>query len=482
MNNGTLTERPWAWRIAIVFVLTTLTLLVVVPYVVQKRVTELRAQISASEPARTLVMQWQFDLVRQVAALNQLLVTGDSAQGAIYDEAFANERRVAAALGEMVEDLGTEVQAEYVEARTLADQWHARVNEQVVLSANAVQQPDLLQGESQLFVQTVRAVWEVNEAIREFTSRTRTEIATAERLGLFLTVVLGVLALGAAGAVIAIELRVRKLAAVADFRRAEADAALEARERLIDARTRLLRGITHDVKNPLGAAKGYAELLSMEIKGPLTDGQRPLVEGIERSIDSALAIIADLLDLARADSTVIIRREKLNLAEFLGAAVEDHRAAATHRGHVIELKLPDDSVEAHTDPIRLRQVLDNLLSNALKYTPPPGRIEVRTRTCRDPEPSRPGEWLVVEVADNGPGIPVEHREAVFDEFTRLHDNSPIKGHGLGLPTARALARQLGGDLTIEDSESGATFAIWIPQRDVAAPPGSRDRRKSAASA
>ena len=108
MNNGTLTERPWAWRIAIVFVLTTLTLLVVVPYVVQKRVTELRAQISASEPARTLVMQWQFDLVRQVAALNQLLVTGDSAQGAIYDEAFANERRVAAALGEMVEDLGTD--------------------------------------------------------------------------------------------------------------------------------------------------------------------------------------------------------------------------------------------------------------------------------------------------------------------------------------------------------------------------------------
>src|SRR5690606_34674136 len=134
------------------------------------------------------------------------------------------------------------------------------------------------------------------------------------------------------------------------------------------------------------------------------------------------------------------------------------------------------------DPIRLRQVLDNLLSNALKYTPPPGRIEVRTRTCRDPEPSRPGEWLVVEVADNGPGIPVEHREAVFDEVARLHDNSPIKGHGLGLPTARALARRLGGGLTIEDSEPGATFAIWIPQRDVAAPPGSRDRRKSAASA
>src|SRR5690606_20576380 len=123
-----------------------------------------------------------------------------------------------------------------------------------------------------------------------------------ERTGLTLTVILGFLALVAAAAVLAIHARVRSLAATAERQRLETAEALAEAERQAEARTRLMRGITHDVKNPLGAAKGYAELLGMEIKGPLAPEQKPLVEGIERSIDSALAIIADLLDLARADA------------------------------------------------------------------------------------------------------------------------------------------------------------------------------------
>ncbi len=476
MKNEPVMERPWAWRIAILFVLTTLLLLVIVPHVVQQRVTSLREQIEQSEPARTLVMQWQFDLVREIAALNQLLLTGDSLHRVIYGEALAEERLIHERLGEMVLALGPDVQREFTEARTLATQWHARVNQDIVLSAAAVEQPDLLQGESELFVQTLRSVWEVDEAVRGHTSRVRNSISSAERTGLLFTVMLGLLALLAAGALIAIEVRFRNLAAEAERRRAQAAEALQETERLAEARTRLLRGITHDVKNPLGAAKGYAELLGMEIKGPLTDGQKPLVEGVERSVDSALAIIADLLDLARADFGVSVRREKLELEQFIQRAIEDYRAKAAHTQHTIEADMPDEPIIAHTDPIRLRQVLDNLVSNALKYTPGPGRIVVRTRTVNNPAASREGEWVVVEVADSGPGIPVEHREMIFDEFTRLDEDSPVRGHGLGLPTARALARQLDGDLTVEDAAEGATFAVWIPQRDEAAPAESRDRR------
>lgn len=477
MNSESVMERPWSWRIAILFVMVTLVLLVVVPYVVQRRVTSLRVQIEQSEPARTLVMQWQFDLVREIAALNQLLLTGDSLHTVIYGEALAEEQQIHERLGEMVLVLGPDVQREFTEARTLAVQWHARVNQDIVLSASAVQQQDLLQGESALFVQTMRSVWEVDEAIRGHTNQVRRGIASAERMGLLFAAALAVLALIAAGALIAMEMRFRKLAAEAERRRVQAADALQETGRLAEARTSLLRGITHDVKNPLGAAKGYAELLGMEIKGPLSDGQKPLVEGIERSIDSALAIIADLLDLARADSGVSVRREKLDLERFIEEAIEDYRANAAHTRHTIETEMPDEPIIAHTDPIRLRQVLDNLVSNALKYTPSPGRIVVRTRTVQNPAPSREGEWVVVEVIDSGPGVPVEHREMIFDEFTRLHEDSPIKGHGLGLPTARALARQLDGDLTIEDTEQGATFAVWIPQRDEAAPAGSRDRRR-----
>src|SRR5690606_29770049 len=126
--------------------------------------------------------------------------------------------------------------------------------------------------------------------------------------------------------------------------------------RVADERARLLRGITHDVKNPLGAARGYAELLAMEVKAPLAPGQKPLVEGVERSIDSALAIIADLLDYARAEGAVVnLRRVQVDLNELVALAVEDYRAVAFQAGHEIEAAVPDGVVIAHTDPGRVRQ-------------------------------------------------------------------------------------------------------------------------------
>ena len=87
------------------------------------------------------------------------------------------------------------------------------------------------------------------------------------------------------------------------------------------------------------------------------------------------------------------------------------------------------------------------------------------RRVQDADTGRPGAWATLEVSDTGPGIPPEHRDIVFDEFSRLHEKSPIKGQGLGLAIARNLARRLGGDLTIAEKGPGATFVLWIPQRD-----------------
>jgi signal transduction histidine kinase len=277
----------------------------------------------------------------------------------------------------------------------------------------------------------------------------------------------------AAATVMWLSWRVRQLATVATMRGEQAERALADTARATEARSHLLRGVSHDVKNPLGAARGYAELLQQGIKGELTPDQAKFVDGIRRSIDSALAILADLLDLARADSGGLhVERVPVELGRIARDAAEDHRAVARAAGHVLECPAPAQPVAIHTDPARVRQVLGNLLSNAVKYTPAPGRITVLVEQA-DGAASRPGAWAVLRVSDTGPGIPPEQREAIFDEFTRLHDGTQIKGHGLGLAISRRVARLLGGDLDVSGVPGeGATFTLWLPLREEPESPAS----------
>lgn len=311
-----------------------------------------------------------------------------------------------------------------------------------------------------------------HELMREVDDRVRTEAYWASRQRI-ISLLIGVVALIAAllvgwSALHQRDLRRKIQAALEDANRQRFIAERREQElvRAAEARARLLRGVTHDVKNPLGAAKGYAELLELGIKAPLAPGQAPLVKGVTRSIDAALAILADLLDLARADSGgLAVKRVEVRVGTLMYEAVEGHRPSAEAAGHQIEVDAPLEDLRIYTDPARVGQVLANLLSNAIKYTPPPGRIVVRceTRDGVDTLEGRP--CTTIQVCDTGPGIPPDQREAIFDEFTRLDDNSPQKGHGLGLAIARRVARLLGGDLSVEDApEGGANFVLWLPER------------------
>jgi PAS domain S-box-containing protein len=232
----------------------------------------------------------------------------------------------------------------------------------------------------------------------------------------------------------------------------------------MEARSRLIRGITHDVKNPLGAADGYAQLLELELRGTLLPEQAKLVAGVRRGIHGALGMITDLLNLSQAKSGGLpVNREPSDLAALAAEAVEDARGAAESAGHVLVL---DDfaRVPVDTDPARVREVLGNLLSNAIKYTPAPGTITVRTdETSDDARRPRPGRWVAAHVHDTGPGIPLGERERVFSEFHRLHTADQTSGHGLGLAISRLIARLLGGDLTVADEPGGgAIFSLWLP--------------------
>lgn len=235
-----------------------------------------------------------------------------------------------------------------------------------------------------------------------------------------------------------------------------------------EARSRLIRGVSHDVKNPLGAADGYAQLLEMELKGKLAAEQAKLVEGVRRGIKSALAIITDLLDLSRLKSGGLsIHRTTLNITDVVSQSIEDHRGAAEALGHSISLdphgRPLSSSLVLESDPARIHEILGNLLSNAIKYTPDGGRITVRLEEKTDSAASRPGPWVAISVCDTGSGIPLDQRERIFAEFHRLDGPERPDGHGLGLAISRRIATLLGGEITVGGVPGeGSDFALWLP--------------------
>jgi signal transduction histidine kinase len=465
------TTAPPAWvgRLASAFVLLALAALVIVPLLVQRRVDDVRSRVEdVADPARTLVRRIQFDLAREATALLLVSTTGAPEAARTYQEARRDEQEQFPQLQAYAESVDGEVLRAFHEFRASARRWQARVTLESAMEGPLSGQATLEKARAEIRIaeEMLRAGDRLDEALVREARRNRDAVRRVERFGLGITVALGAVALLAAATVAWLSWRVRQLATVATLHGEEAERALAETARATEARSHLLRGVSHDVKNPLGAARGYAELLELGIKGELSPEQAKYVDGIRRSIDSALSILADLLDLARADSGGLhVERVPAELGRIARDAAEDHRAAARAAGHVLECPAPEQPLRVHTDPDRVRQVLGNLLSNAVKYTPAPGRITVRAEHA-DGGSARPGTWAVLRVSDTGPGIPVEQREAVFDEFTRLHDGTQIKGHGLGLAISRRVARLLGGDLDVSGAPGeGATFNLWLPLRD-----------------
>ena len=246
-------------------------------------------------------------------------------------------------------------------------------------------------------------------------------------------------------------------------------------ERITEGRVRLLRGFSHDVKNPLGAADGHASLLESGVLGDLQPRQLESVGRIRASIGSALELIGDLLELARAEAGQIeVQCKPVDVRDVARELAAEYRAQASARGLRLDVEFPRDMPVIVTDPARARQVLGNLVSNAVKYTAQ-GTITVRVGLHDDGQvngsrPPRPGRWVAVHVADTGPGIaPGQHAE-IFREFGRLSPSS-ARGFGLGLAISQRVAGALGGSITVDsDVGRGSIFTLWLPAEEAAAAP------------
>jgi len=308
-----------------------------------------------------------------------------------------------------------------------------------------------------IYEELLVTVSRLDEALNVGAQRRWAEIAAMNRAQGWVTVLVGLLALGAALIVGWLARRLRVFAVTADRRRAELQQAIE-------ARARIMRGVSHDLKNPLHAILGHTELLELEMKGPLTDEQKATLTRIRKSVDALLSLIEDILDLSRAEGGQLrITPGETRVLPVIRETIDEHSASAAAAGHRLDVELPSDLPLITTDPQRVQQILGNLLSNAIKYTPQGGQIKVRAETKPRDGTTGGQRWAAIEVIDTGPGIPSDQRERVFDEFSRLkiHDDKP--GAGLGLAIARRVSRLLGGDLTVTSANGhGSVFTLWLP--------------------
>jgi signal transduction histidine kinase len=233
-------------------------------------------------------------------------------------------------------------------------------------------------------------------------------------------------------------------------------------EQVIKSRSRLMRGFTHDLKNPIGAADGHAALLQDGLLGPLGEQQARSIARIRDSLRNALKLIDDLNELARAETGKLeLSIVPVQIVEIVREIAEQYRGAAEQAGIVIDLELKKIPLFASDDD-RIRQILANLVSNALKYTEAGGRVLLRAEQRSRDE----SEWIVVDVADTGIGIPEDKLDLLFEEFARVEPNLR-PGAGLGLAISRRVARALEGDITVQSSSgSGAVFTLWLPNRNL----------------
>jgi signal transduction histidine kinase len=261
--------------------------------------------------------------------------------------------------------------------------------------------------------------------------------------------------LGTFGDLAALEFRRISLLAESEQRRREL-------ERVTESRARLLRGFSHDVKNALGAADGYAQLLEEGVMGVPSDKQRMGIGHVRRSLAGALKLTEDLLHLARAEAGHIqIDWVSTDVRGLAAAIAEAYRPQAKNKRIEMSLELEEDLPPIRSDPTRIQQVLGNLLSNAAKYTPEGGHVRI-VAGRGDGDAPRTGSWLHLSVVDDGPGIPPEQQSAVFDEFVRLSPDQGA-GSGLGLAISRRVAWALEGDLTVKSEPgSGCEFTLWLP--------------------
>jgi signal transduction histidine kinase len=433
--------------------------LVAATVVGERRTTALLGEsVRVFEPTRATVSELRYRLSLQMGDLRGYALTGSDAYLDLYWQNRTAEAELWPELHRLARSLSPEVATDVRELDQATTAWHRAVEpprRQPAATEVTAQDIDL---QTALFDEVLRRADALDEELgREQTERLRAVERLEDVLGIFtLAVSFVVLVTSFVSALLLV--RTQRLAQEAERRRRDV-------VRLADARNRLLRGLSHDVKNPLSAAIGYTELLRERWSTRANAEENEWLKRVHDTVSSASGLLDDLVTFARADvGQLDLSLEALDVTAAAREVARSEEGGFDAAGVTLEIDLPDRMPPVHANRRALEQILTNLLSNARKYTPSGGRATVRAETRHDGGAPGPGEWLALQVSDSGPGIPPEERGRIFEEYTRLEpERAP--GTGLGLAISRALARSINGDVSLDAASTpGSTFVLWLPIR------------------
>lgn len=212
--------------------------------------------------------------------------------------------------------------------------------------------------------------------------------------------------------------------------------------------------VSHDLRSPLTAILGYVELIGRV--GPVNETQKDFIHRVQVSVHNITALIADLLDLGRIEAGLDTRNEFISLGLVLQHAADNIASQASEKEQHLVVDIPPDLPTVLGSPVRLRQVANNLIGNAHKYTPKGGEIGVRAEV-------EDGQ-VIIQVRDNGPGIPLSDQPYIFDKFYRASNvGSDAPGTGLGLAIVKSVVEAHGGRVWVESTiGQGTVFTVMLP--------------------
>lgn len=229
-------------------------------------------------------------------------------------------------------------------------------------------------------------------------------------------------------------------------------------------KNRFLRHLSHDLKTPLTALREGTELLNDQVAGPLAPPQRQVVAILRDNSLKLQRLIEELLDYQRAlHAASGLDARPQSLEALLRQSVQAHQLAAQAKGQRIDLEA--EPVTVWADAVKLRSIVDNLVGNAVKFTPRGGRIRVAGRALDQGAGTRGGN-AVIDVQDSGPGVPAEEREVIFEAFFRGRAGASgrAEGTGLGLAIAREFTEAHRGRIEVVEGAKGGHFRVTLPLR------------------
>jgi PAS domain S-box-containing protein len=212
--------------------------------------------------------------------------------------------------------------------------------------------------------------------------------------------------------------------------------------------------VSHDLRSPLTALLGYAELI--ERIGPLNEQQHEFLQRIQTSVQHITTLVNDLLDLGRLEAGFDTRRESVQIGSVLKYTLDTFENQARAKKIALSSDTGSDLPPLRANPIRIRQMLDNLVGNAIKYTPSGGKVDVHAGLMDD--------QIILRVSDNGPGIPPGEQSRIFDKFFRA-TNVPdgVQGSGLGLAIVKSIVESHRGRIWVESNlGQGTSFFVVLP--------------------